>query len=71
MKNQESWDFAQIEERKQMIRFGKIGIVIGFIAQFIPFEDGWDFYLGLTWLFTSVASLIYFTERSLIRKFGK
>jgi len=71
MKDQESWDFAQIEGGTQMFRFGKIGIAIGIVGLFIPLREQWDFYLGLTWLLISCGFLIYFTEKSLIRKFGK
>lgn len=71
MRNQDSWDFAQIEGGKQMIRFGQIGILVGLIGLFIPLIGKWNFYLGIGWIFISCSFLIYSTERSLIRKFGK
>jgi hypothetical protein len=54
-----------------MIRFGKIGIAVGIVSLFIPLGDQWDFYLGLAWLIISCSLLIYFTEKSLVQKFGK
>ncbi len=71
MKDQQSWDFAQVEGGIQMIRFGKIGIAVGIVSLFIPLADQWDFYLGLAWLIISCSLLIYFTEKSLVQKFGK
>jgi uncharacterized membrane protein len=71
MKNQESWDFAQVEAGKKMSRFGKIGILIGLISLMIPLSDPWDLYLGMIWVLVSCSLLIYSVEKSLKQKFGK
>ena len=71
MKNQESWDFAQVEAGKKMSRFGKIGVLIGLISLMIPLSDPWDFYLGIIWVLISCSMLIYSVEKSLKQKFGK
>jgi uncharacterized membrane protein len=71
MKNQESWDFAQLVAGKKMIQFGKTGILIGLINVIIPIPDPWDFYLGMIWVLLSCSMLIYSVEKSLKQKFGK
>jgi uncharacterized membrane protein len=71
MKNQESWDFAQLVVGKKMIQFGKTGILIGLISIIIPIPDPWDICLGIIWVLLFCSMLIYSVEKSLKQKFGK
>lgn len=71
MKNQKSWDFAQIYSAKEIIKIGVINILLssmGFI--FNPTETT-SFTIGIAVLVMSISFLLFRVENAIQRNFNE
>ncbi len=71
MKNQESWDFAQIYSSELFKKYGALMMFVSFLDFFMPaIGAGTKVSLGIAAVIIPIAYMIYQTERTLKEKFG-
>ncbi|WP_458629321.1 SdpI family protein [Winogradskyella sp. PC D3.3] len=69
MKNQQRWDFAQLYASKQMIKYGLLLSVVGFIGLVYQPTEGISTILGLGLMIVMVSLLIFRVENKIKERF--
>lgn len=71
MKNQESWNFAQIYSSKLMIFCGLVLSFSSVLGLFFKISEGIGVLISTVMILIAVLSLLFFTEKAINKKFNE